>query len=143
MTKRTRAGGKPVRARRRKTARLKRRKARKAVSGLRALSDSQKTENLRLRRELHEASEQQTATSEVLKVVSSFTGDLEPVFATILENAVRICTAKFGNIYRWEDDALHLVTTHNTPPALAEYRRRSPVRPNPTTGSVEWWRPKR
>ena len=47
----------------------------------------------------------------------------------MLENAVRICDAKFGNIYRWDGDALHLVATHNTPPAFAEARRRSPIRP--------------
>jgi GAF domain-containing protein len=58
-------------------------------------------------------------------------GDLQPVFATILEKAVRLCSATFGNIYRWEDGALHLVAAHNTPPALAEVRRRSPLRPDP------------
>jgi GAF domain-containing protein len=84
-------------------------------------------------RELHEALEQQTATSEVLQVISSSSGDLQPVFATMLENAVRICDAKFGNIYRWDGDALHLVAMHNTPPALAEFRRRSPLRPSPET----------
>ena len=55
----------------------------------------------------------------------------EPVFATMLEKAVRICDAKFGNIYRWDGDALHLVATQNTPPAYAEHRRRSPFRPKP------------
>ena len=77
-------------------------------------------------RELSESLEQQTATSEVLQVISSSPGDLQPVFATMLENAARICDAKFGNIYRWDGDALHLVATHNTPPAFAEYCRRSP-----------------
>ena len=84
-------------------------------------------------RELTESLEQQTATSEVLQVISSSPGDLEPVFETMLENAVRICDAKFGNIYRWDGDALHLVATHNTPPAYAEARRRSPIRPSPET----------
>ena len=79
-------------------------------------------------RELTESLEQQTATSEVLKVISSSPADLKPVFASMLENAVRICDATFGNIYRWEDDALHLVAAHNTPPAWIELRRRSPVR---------------
>ena len=50
----------------------------------------------------------------------------------MLANAVRICAAKFGNIHRWDGDALHLMATHNTPPAFAEYRRRSTWRPNPT-----------
>ena len=75
--------------------------------------------------------EQQTATSEVLQVISSSPGDLEPVFATMLESAVRICDAKFGNIYRWDSDAIHLVATYNTPPGFVEARRRSPFRPDP------------
>jgi GAF domain-containing protein len=90
-------------------------------------------ENARLLNELRERTtdlseslEQQTATSQVLSVISSSPGDLQPVFASMLENAVRICDAKFGNIYRWEDDALHLVASHNTPPAFAQARRRSP-----------------
>jgi len=78
-------------------------------------------------RELSESLEQQTATSEVLKVVSSSPGDLEPVFQAMLENAVRICEAKAGNIYRWEDGALRLVTTHKTPSAFAEFLRRTPL----------------
>ena len=75
-------------------------------------------------RELTESLRQQTATSEVLQVISSSPGDLEPVFASMLENAVHICSATFGNIYRWDGDALHLVATLNTPPALAEARKR-------------------
>jgi GAF domain-containing protein len=66
----------------------------------------------------------------VLEVISSSPGDLQPVFAIMLENAVRICDAKFGNIYRWDGDAVHLVATHNTPPAFAEARGRSPLRPD-------------
>jgi GAF domain-containing protein len=85
-------------------------------------------ENARLLNELSQSLEQQTATAEVLQVVSSSLGDLEPVFATMLEKAVRICDATFGNIYRWDGEALHLVATHNTPPAFAEARRRSPHR---------------
>jgi GAF domain-containing protein len=91
-------------------------------------------ENARLLNELRhrtadltESLEQQTATSEVLQVISSSPGDVQPVFATMLENAVRICDATFGNIYRWDDDALHLVAAHNTPSAFAEYRRRVPM----------------
>ena len=84
-------------------------------------------------RELRESLEQQTATSEVLQVISSSPGDLGPVFASMLENAVRICDAKFGNIYRWEGEALHLLASHNTPPAFAEARKHSPLRPHPET----------
>ena len=91
-------------------------------------------ENARLLNELRqrtddltEALEQQTATSEVLQVISSSPGDLEPVFASMLENAVRICDATFGNIYRWDGELLHLLAVHNMPPAL----RRAPRRPSP------------
>jgi adenylate cyclase len=64
----------------------------------------------------------------VLQVISSSPGDLQPVFAAMLEKAVRICDATFGNIYRWDGDALQLVATHNTPPAYAEHRKHSPFR---------------
>ena len=83
-------------------------------------------ENARLLSELRESLEEQTATSDVLKVISSSPGDLEPVFDAMLAKAARICDASFGNIFRWDGEALHLVGTHNTPPALAEARRRSP-----------------
>jgi two-component system, NtrC family, sensor kinase len=84
-------------------------------------------ENARLFNETKEALEQQTAASEVLQVISSSPGDLEPVFEAMLENAVRICDAKFGNIYRWDGEAMHLAATHNTPSAFAELRKRSPL----------------
>jgi hypothetical protein len=51
----------------------------------------------------------------------------------MLENAVRICDAKFGNIYRWDGEALHLLASHNTPPAFAKARKHSPLRPHPET----------
>ena len=89
-------------------------------------------ENARLLTELRESLQEQTATSEVLQVISSSPGDVQPVFAAMLEKAVRICDAKFGNIHRWDGDALHLVAAHNTPPAFAEARGRSPRRPGPT-----------
>ena len=90
-------------------------------------------ENARLLNELRQALEQQTATSQVLQVISSSPGELEPVFASMLENAVHICDATFGNIYRWGGEALQLVAAHNTPPAFAEARRRSPDPPHPTS----------
>jgi GAF domain-containing protein len=79
-------------------------------------------------RELTESLEQQTATSEVLSVISSSPGDLQPVFETMLEKAVRICDAKFGNIYRRNGSTFDLVATLNTPAALAASRKRSPIR---------------
>jgi GAF domain-containing protein len=83
------------------------------------------------RRELVEAREQQVATSEVLQVISSSPGDLEPVFEAMLANAVRICEAKFGNLYLHERGALRGVASHNVPRAFAEARRRGPFRPAP------------
>ena len=83
----------------------------------------------RLNRELNEAREQLTASSEVLQIVSSSPGDLQPVFEAMLERAVRICDATFGNIYRWDGELLHLLAAYNTPSALAEFRRRSALRP--------------
>jgi GAF domain-containing protein len=88
-------------------------------------------ENARLLNELRESLEQQTATSQVLQVISLSSGDLEPVFASVLDNVVRICDAKFGTINRWDGEALHLVATHKLPPAFAEFRRRTPFRPGP------------
>ena len=104
-----------------------------AIENTRLLNElRQRTDDLTERTgDLTEALEQQTATAEVLEVLSSSPGDLEPVFSTMLENAVRICDATFGNIYRWDGEALHIVATHNTPPAFAEDRRRSPYRPYP------------
>jgi len=78
--------------------------------------------------ELSESLEQQTATSEVLRVISSSPGDLEPVFQSMLQNAVRICEAKAGNIYRWEDAGLRLVTSHNATAAFVEVLRQAPLR---------------
>jgi two-component system, NtrC family, sensor kinase len=83
-------------------------------------------------RELSEALEQQTATSEVLQVISRSPGELEPVFQAMLANAVRICEAKFGAMYLSEADAFRIVAMHNAPPAFAEMRQRNPVfRANP------------
>ena len=79
--------------------------------------------------DLSESLEQQTATSEVLGVISSSPGELEPVFAAMLRNAVQLCDAKFGNIYRWDGESLRLVAGHNTPSALADARRHTPLRP--------------
>jgi GAF domain-containing protein len=98
-------------------------------------------ENARLLNELRqrtddltESLEQQTATSEVLRVISSSPGELQPVFDAMLENAVRICDAKYGNIYSRDTDIFRLIASHNTPPAFTEYRKR-----NPMTGSGAHW----
>jgi signal transduction histidine kinase len=84
--------------------------------------------------ELSEALEQQTATSEVLQVISSSPGELGPVFQAMLENGVRICEAKFGDLYLCDGDAFRMMATHNSPPAYAAARTRDPLlRPPPDT----------
>jgi signal transduction histidine kinase len=91
-------------------------------------------ENARLLKELRhrtddlsESLEQQTATSEVLETISSSAGELQPVFRKMLENATRICGAKFGMMWLTEGDAARCVALHNAPEAFAELRRREPV----------------
>src|SRR5262245_61989847 len=93
-----------------------------AIENTRLLSElRQRTDDL------SESLEQQTATSEVLQVISRSPGQLEPVFKAMLENAVRICEAKFGTMVLREGDAFRTVALHNAPPAYAELRRRDPV----------------
>ena len=131
MKRRSRTGGEPIKGRRRKTPEPKRGNAPKDVARSKSSSAGKETEVARLTRELNEALEQQAATSEVLQVVSSFSGDLQPVFDKMLEKTAVICDAKFGNIYRWDGEVLHLAATHKTPPAFADARRRTPLRPDP------------
>jgi GAF domain-containing protein len=84
-------------------------------------------------RELAEALEQQTATSEVLQVISSSPGELGPVFGAMLEKATRICGANFGNLYLCDGEEFHIAAQHNTPAALVEERKRTPIRSAPNT----------
>jgi GAF domain-containing protein/CheY-like chemotaxis protein len=74
-------------------------------------------------RDLTESLEQQTATSEVLKVISSSPGELEPVFQVVLENATRICEAKFGVLFRYENGAFYAAAMLNAPQAFVEFHR--------------------
>jgi signal transduction histidine kinase/putative methionine-R-sulfoxide reductase with GAF domain len=80
--------------------------------------------------DLSEALEQQTAASEVLRVISSSPGELEPVFQAVLASATRTCEAKFGFLYRIEGDSARIISKLGIPPALAEYLKRGPHRPS-------------
>jgi GAF domain-containing protein/sensor histidine kinase YesM len=90
-------------------------------------------ENTRLLKELRESLQQQTATADVLKVISGSPGELEPVFQAMLENATRICGAKFGTLYLYDGDSFHATAFHNAPPAFIEDRKRAPLHPGPHT----------
>ena len=86
-------------------------------------------------RELSESLEQQTATSEILSVISSSPGELEPVFKAMLENATRVCASKFGTMYLREGDAFRTVAMYGAPAAYEEVRMRQPLfHPGPGTG---------
>jgi signal transduction histidine kinase len=87
-------------------------------------------ENTRLLSELRQSLEQQTATADVLRVISSSPGDLQPVFSAMLDNATRICEAKFGLLFRFDGDAFTSVAEVGTPPELTEFlKRRGSFRP--------------
>ena len=88
-------------------------------------------ENARLLNELRESLQQQTATAEVLKVISSSPGELEPVFNAILANATNICGAKFGTLYLHKGDAFYASAFHNAPPAFVDARKGKALHPNP------------
>jgi GAF domain-containing protein len=85
-------------------------------------------------RDLAEALEQQTATSEVLEVISSSPGDLQPVFRSMLNNALRICEAKFGQLLLFDGKGFLAGELHSTPAAYAELFKRGPLVPGPNTG---------
>ena len=133
MKRRSRAGGEPIKGRRGKKPEPKRRNVPKTTAPFNASSAVEETKVARLTHELKEALEQQSATSEVLRVISGYPGDPQPVFQVMLKNAVRLCDAEFGNIYHWDGDALHLIATQNAPPAFAQARRLTTGRPGPKT----------
>src|SRR5215472_5985472 len=88
-------------------------------------------------RELSEALEQQTATSEVVQLISISPGELQPVFDAILVNATRICQASFGNLALCEGDVFRRVATHNLPPAMADQRQRYALIPRSTAVTLD------
>ena len=134
MRRRSRAGGEPVKTRRRKTVTLKRRNAPKAGRNRSVSIAGQETVVARLTRERDEALLRETANSEILGLISKSPGDLELVFRTILENATRICNANFGTLFRFDGENFHPVAQFNTPAAFLEAQtRRGPFKPTPGT----------
>ena len=127
MKRRSRAGGEPVKGRRRKTPEPKRRSAPKVQARSKLSPATKATEVARLTRELSEERKQRTATSEVLHLLSGSHGDLNRLFDTILTNATKLCQANFGALFLCEADAFRIVAQHNAPPAYAEFRQREPL----------------
>jgi GAF domain-containing protein len=105
-------------------------KAKKKPARIWRHSVSKDTEVMRLARELAEAREQQAATSEVLQIISSSPGEVEPVFQAMLEHAARLCEAKFGALFRLEDGTMRSVASLNVPEPLTEFFKRGPHRPH-------------
>jgi transcriptional regulator with GAF, ATPase, and Fis domain len=127
-----------VKSRRRKVAAPKRRTAPK-VEDHRESSGADLNKKVGLfKRERDEALEQQKATAEVLRVISSSPAGLEPVFQVMLQNAARICEAKFSALYLYDGERFRVGALHNAPAAFAEFRRREPVfHPPPGTGLAQ------
>jgi class 3 adenylate cyclase/putative methionine-R-sulfoxide reductase with GAF domain len=133
MRRRSKAGGEQVKKRRRKAIRLAHRNAPKATRH-HGSSTGNETEVARLTRErdealeqLSEALKQQTAASEVLRLISGSPSELGAVFDAILVNATRLCEARFGILLLWEGDAFRTVALHNAPPAFVKVIRPAPV----------------
>ena len=127
MKRRSRAGGEPIKGRRRKTPEPKRRDAPKGQARSKLSPAIEETEVARLTRQLTDERRQRVATSEVLRLLSGSHGDLNHLFDTILANATNLCQANFGTLSLCEGDAFRIVATHNVPAGLAELRRREPL----------------
>src|SRR5262249_24050646 len=99
-----------------------------AAQAVIAIENTRLLNELRQRTDdLSESLEQQTATSEVLKVISSSPSELQPVFDAILENPTRICAARLGNLFLYADNSFRIAAQKNAPPAYAERWRQRPV----------------
>src|SRR5690349_976280 len=132
MRRPDKTGGKAAKTQRRKT--LRRRNTAK-VARRRESSAVDTTERIaQLTRERDEALQRQTATADVLKVISASPGELEPVFEAMLENAMRICEAKFGHLLLYDGESFHAAHLYNVPPSYRAIWERGPIRPSPNTG---------
>ena len=132
MRRRSSTGGEPVKARRRKAV-LKRRNGPKASRHRASSAAVKETEIDRLRRELNEALERQTATSEVLGVISRSKFELQPVLQSVVDTAARLCRAKQAVIFRRRVESTALPLASASAPAYLEIERRTPISPGSAT----------
>jgi GAF domain-containing protein/nitrogen-specific signal transduction histidine kinase len=103
-----------------------------AAQAVIAMENARLLDDLRQRTsDLQEALEQQTATAEVLQVINTSPGVLEPVFDTLLERAMRLCEAAFGSLYTYDGDRLHYGAQRGVPAEYAEFRTKHPPMPQP------------
>ena len=133
MKRRSRAGGKPVKTRRRKVATPKRRNAPKAARRRRSPTAGQETMLARLTRELNEALEQQKATAEILGGISRSRFELQPILQIVVNTAARLCRANKAVIFRLEGGIYRFAAGYSLDPAYLEIERQTPISPGPET----------
>src|SRR5215471_7274145 len=133
MRRRSKARGKAGKAERRKSATPKRANPPKAKSNHHSVAATHETEIARLTRERDEAFEREKAIAEVLGVISSSPGELEPVFQNLLSNARRLCAADFGLMFQYDGSSFQLMAQLGADPDFVGYLQRGPFRPGPET----------
>ena len=134
MRRRSRAGGKPIKTRRRKAATLSRPSAPKASGRRNPSSTNAGTTIAVLKRERDEALEQHAAISEMLHIIARAPGDLKPVFEAMLASAMRLCEAQFGNLWLYDGNFYQVQAMRGAPPLLMEQWSKGPLRWGPNTG---------
>jgi signal transduction histidine kinase len=134
MGRRSRAGGKSIKARRRKATTPSRPGAPKVGTRRKPSIPNANMEIALLKRERDEALEEQAAISEILHVIARAPGDLKPVFEAMLASAMRICEAQFGNLWLYDGDTYQVQAMRGAPPNLQEQWSKGPLRWGPNTG---------